>query len=198
MWEHLEAELVSTLCFCHKLCRDFIFYCQDWLPQPAWALQCHPRILGSLSNVLLWYYVSGMWINALCFEDGHWLGTPPSALQKHQRRLFLQEQIDKEVELGYYSDSFSPDLLPGMYSMPIHGVPKPGSKTQYWSVCPQQHDFMWGYHWSHPGQCPGLAMPFTIFTRVTLTLIWFSGRLMCLKPTDACLCIPYGRSSRWP
>ena len=29
MWEHLEAELVSTLCFCHKLCRDFIFYCQD-------------------------------------------------------------------------------------------------------------------------------------------------------------------------
>jgi hypothetical protein len=40
---------------------------------------------------------------------------------------FLQEQIDKEVQLGRYSEPFGPDLLPGMYSMPIHAVPKPGS-----------------------------------------------------------------------
>ena len=45
-----------------------------------------------------------------------------------EEALFLQEQIDKEVELGRYSDSFGPVLLPGMYSMPIHAVPKPGSK----------------------------------------------------------------------
>ena len=41
---------------------------------------------------------------------------------------FLQDQIDKEVKLGHYSQLFGPDLLPGMYSMPIHAVPKPGSK----------------------------------------------------------------------
>ena len=40
---------------------------------------------------------------------------------------FLQAQIDKEVEVGRYSQSFGPDLLPGMYSMPIHAVPKPGT-----------------------------------------------------------------------
>ena len=31
--------------------------------------------------------------------------------------MFLQEQIDKEVQLGRYSEPFGPDLLPGMYSM---------------------------------------------------------------------------------
>ena len=41
---------------------------------------------------------------------------------------FLQDQIDKEVELGRYSAPFGPDLLAGMYSMPIHALPQPGSK----------------------------------------------------------------------
>ena len=40
---------------------------------------------------------------------------------------FLQEQADKEVELGHFSELLGPDLLPGMYSMPIHAVPKPGT-----------------------------------------------------------------------
>jgi len=42
--------------------------------------------------------------------------------------FFLQTQIDKEVQAGQYSSSFGLDLLPGMYSMPIHAVPKPGVK----------------------------------------------------------------------
>ena len=40
----------------------------------------------------------------------------------------MQEQIDKKVKLGHYSGPFGPDLLPGIYSMPIHAVPKPSSK----------------------------------------------------------------------
>lgn len=40
---------------------------------------------------------------------------------------FLCSQVQKEVDLGRYSPPFGPDLLPGMYSMPIHAVPKPGS-----------------------------------------------------------------------
>jgi hypothetical protein len=32
----------------------------------------------------------------------------------------------KEESVGRYSLNFSPDLLPGMYSMPIHAVPKGG------------------------------------------------------------------------
>jgi hypothetical protein len=42
-------------------------------------------------------------------------------------RDFLHSQIAKEVDVGRYSPSFGPELLPGMYSMPIHAVPKPGS-----------------------------------------------------------------------
>ncbi|KAI0323360.1 hypothetical protein GY45DRAFT_1264713, partial [Cubamyces sp. BRFM 1775] len=40
---------------------------------------------------------------------------------------FLQAQRDEEVALGRYSAAFGPDLLPGMYCMPVHVVPKPHS-----------------------------------------------------------------------
>ena len=40
---------------------------------------------------------------------------------------FFQEQANKEIELGCFSEPFGPDLLPGMYSMPIHAVSKPGT-----------------------------------------------------------------------
>jgi hypothetical protein len=40
---------------------------------------------------------------------------------------FICEQRDKEIEMGRFSPSFGHDLLPGMYSMPIHVVPKPHS-----------------------------------------------------------------------
>jgi hypothetical protein len=40
---------------------------------------------------------------------------------------FICEQRDKELSAGRFSESFGEDLLPGMYSMPIHAVPKPHS-----------------------------------------------------------------------
>jgi hypothetical protein len=40
---------------------------------------------------------------------------------------FLRTQRDTEIQKGRFSQSFGPDLLPGMYCMPIHAVPKPGS-----------------------------------------------------------------------
>ena len=40
---------------------------------------------------------------------------------------FIRAQCLKERDKGYYSRSFGTDLLPGMYSMPIHAVPKPHS-----------------------------------------------------------------------
>jgi hypothetical protein len=40
---------------------------------------------------------------------------------------FVREQRDVEIQLGQFSPSFGPDLLPGMYSMPIGVVPKPHS-----------------------------------------------------------------------
>ena len=38
---------------------------------------------------------------------------------------FLHDQRDKEVKLGRFSPLFGKDLLPGMYLMPVHAIPKP-------------------------------------------------------------------------
>lgn len=40
---------------------------------------------------------------------------------------FIREQRDIEVSRGRFSKPFGRDLLPGMYSMPVHAVPKPNS-----------------------------------------------------------------------
>ncbi|KIK39920.1 hypothetical protein CY34DRAFT_33636, partial [Suillus luteus UH-Slu-Lm8-n1] len=44
------------------------------------------------------------------------------------KRDFIRSQILKEESIGRYSPNFGPHLLPGMYSMPIHAVPKDGGK----------------------------------------------------------------------
>jgi hypothetical protein len=44
-----------------------------------------------------------------------------------KKAKFIRDQRDIEVEKDRFSPSFGTDLLPGMYSMPAHAVPKPGS-----------------------------------------------------------------------
>jgi hypothetical protein len=74
------------------------------------------------------------------FRNGFWpwadtnIGIYPDTLDeslgdpKNQTELdFVCEQRDKEIKMGRFSDSFGTELLPGMYSMPIHVVPKPHS-----------------------------------------------------------------------
>ena len=41
---------------------------------------------------------------------------------------FLRDQRDIEIAADRYSVSFGPELLPGMYSTPVHAVPKPRSE----------------------------------------------------------------------
>lgn len=45
-----------------------------------------------------------------------------------QEAAFLRDQRDTEISADRYSKSFGTDLLPGMYSTPIHAVPKPRSE----------------------------------------------------------------------
>ena len=40
---------------------------------------------------------------------------------------FLRAQRDAEIAVGRYSEGFGTELLPGMYSTPVHAVPKPRS-----------------------------------------------------------------------
>ncbi|KIK83852.1 hypothetical protein PAXRUDRAFT_77122, partial [Paxillus rubicundulus Ve08.2h10] len=41
--------------------------------------------------------------------------------------VFICQQVAEEVSLHCFSEPFGPDLLPGMYSIPVHAVPKPHS-----------------------------------------------------------------------
>jgi hypothetical protein len=49
-------------------------------------------------------------------------------LKDDRERIFVRQQRDEEIALGRFSPSFGRELLPGMYSMPIHVVPKPDSQ----------------------------------------------------------------------
>jgi hypothetical protein len=60
------------------------------------------------------------------FPSTHDESRPHPLDEKHT--TFLRDQCLKEQQKGHYSNSFGPDLLPGMYSMPIHAVPKPNSE----------------------------------------------------------------------
>ena len=53
-------------------------------------------------------------------------GARPTPLDE-KKAAFLRNQRDVEIEKGRFSTSFGTDLLPGMYCMPAHAVPKPNS-----------------------------------------------------------------------
>jgi len=44
-----------------------------------------------------------------------------------EQEQFIDDQIREEIRLGRVSESFGMDLYPGMYSVPMHTVPKPNS-----------------------------------------------------------------------
>jgi len=50
-----------------------------------------------------------------------------TAAKTDAQQRFIQDQLWEEISLGRFSHSFGKDLLPGMYSVPIHTVPKPHS-----------------------------------------------------------------------
>jgi hypothetical protein len=49
-------------------------------------------------------------------------------LKTEQEAQFLRNQWDTEIAAGCYSQSFGTELLLGMYSTPIHSMPKPHSE----------------------------------------------------------------------
>jgi hypothetical protein len=71
----------------------------------------------------------GFWPGADTSKDGYPLTWDFShrPLANEEHIAFVQGQVDEEVRLHRFSPPFGPDLLPGMYSTPIHVVPKPHS-----------------------------------------------------------------------
>jgi len=53
---------------------------------------------------------------------------------------FIRNQRDAEIAAGRFSELFGPDLLPGMYSTPIHAVPKGESDDSSWWCVDMEYD----------------------------------------------------------
>jgi len=71
----------------------------------------------------------GFWPWADTLKDGYPSSydgsrSTPDDIEKSN---FIREQCKTEIQKGRFSESFGSELLPGMYCMPVHCVPKPGS-----------------------------------------------------------------------
>ena len=105
--------------------------------------QVHTPIKVDIFEALLKNHPNQPFVKSVCagLRDGFWpwadtlrgdlpithdesRPTPSDARQAD----FIRDQCLKEQHKGYFSRSFGTDLLPGMYSMPIHAVPKPNSE----------------------------------------------------------------------
>ena len=67
------------------------------------------------------------WANTLspCLPPTHAQG--PNGQYDNAHLSFFRAQLQHELDQGRYLPSLGNQLLPGMYSMPIYAVPKPGS-----------------------------------------------------------------------
>ena len=71
----------------------------------------------------------GFWPWADTLKEGYpsiFDGARPTP-SDNRKAAFIRDQRDIEIRKGRFSESFGPDLLPGMYCMPAHAVPKPNS-----------------------------------------------------------------------
>ena len=105
--------------------------------------QIHTPIKVDVFEALLKNHPNCPFVNSVCagLREGFWPwadtmreGLPithdesrPPPLDERQAD-FIRDQCLKERHKGYFSHSFGTSLLPGMYSMPIHAVPKPNSE----------------------------------------------------------------------
>ncbi|KZP13629.1 hypothetical protein FIBSPDRAFT_708887, partial [Athelia psychrophila] len=69
----------------------------------------------------------GFWPWAGITEDYPNVRECPSHVPTNEHeREFLHSQIEKEIKSERFSPAFGPNLLPGMYEIPVHAVPKAG------------------------------------------------------------------------
>ncbi|KIK95372.1 hypothetical protein PAXRUDRAFT_47714, partial [Paxillus rubicundulus Ve08.2h10] len=69
---------------------------------------------------------TGFWLWADTLQDELPLSCDYSycPLKCDNEAVFIHQQVSDEVVSYCFSEPFGPDLLPGMYSIPVHAVPK--------------------------------------------------------------------------
>jgi hypothetical protein len=142
----------------------------------------------------------GFWPWANTLKEGYPTTYDAACPMPHdpKKANFIREQRDIEIRKGRFSASFGTDLLPGMYCMPAHAVPKPNSTDLHMvtdhSAGPFSlnsmidHDLVTGYpldNMTHTGEML-LAHHRSMLTKRRLTM-WKSGiaeayRLIPLHP----------------
>ncbi|KAF8989338.1 hypothetical protein BDQ17DRAFT_1174420, partial [Cyathus striatus] len=110
------------------------------------TIQSHPHLFKivtpinvSLFEKFLLDHPNTPFTHSVCqgLRDGFWPPAifPPSLPPTHdvsdhypaqtlEQQHFLSSQHDIKIQLEHFSPSFGPDLLPGMFSMPVHAVSK--------------------------------------------------------------------------
>ena len=68
--------------------------------------------------------------------DGLW--HPPEAVKEQE---FLKEQIQTKIAAKHFLELFRMELLPGMYSLPVHTMPKPDSDMMWLIIDHSSRDF---------------------------------------------------------
>jgi hypothetical protein len=159
-------------------------------------------------------------VNSICvgLREGFWLwaytclGTYPLThdqssrpLNSDKERDFIREQRDDEIAKGRFSKSFRTELLPGMYSMPIHMVPKPHSEKL--RLINDQSAINFSLNsmriWPEVGKMKldtltDLFNSILEFHRIpgTSLPLWCSSNLMSVKLSARCQFTPFGNSSK--
>jgi hypothetical protein len=92
-------------------------------------LEDHPN--RPFVESVLWSFRNGFWPWAKADDENYpaqWDNSdrPPKG---DREREFIRNQFKLEIEKERFSPSFGTDLLPGMFSVPVHAVPKPESEN---------------------------------------------------------------------
>ena len=92
-----------------------------------WLLTHHPN-WGFIDSVIVGLH-EGFWPFADMMKEGYpksWDGSW-HLLKSEKERDFLEEQVWTEIAAEHFLELFGIELLLGMYSPPVHAVPKPDS-----------------------------------------------------------------------
>ena len=163
------------------------------------CLSSHPN--WPLIDSVCWGLCEGFWPFAIFNELAPQTWDNSSWPLKGPNLEFALKQWDKEIIQDCFSPSFGPDLLPGMYSMPIRVVPKPQS-TDLCLVTDHSvgeytlNSFIAPIPWSSWITCKDLAWPsMQSLLNMEIPQPGFSS-LMYWQLIDASLCTHSGKSSR--
>ncbi|KAK0230067.1 hypothetical protein IW262DRAFT_1231562, partial [Armillaria fumosa] len=93
------------------------------------CLQAHPNQAFVQSVIIA--LKEGFWPWANTWHETEFLVTWDNSRmspRSEMEQMFINRYRDEEIAAEHFSKPFGSDLLPGMYSMPVHAVPKPHSE----------------------------------------------------------------------